>query len=111
MVYENGKGLRVTRVFTFYKGFQAAEYKTYFENVGSSELPMLSGVNAIDLWFPFSAFEQLVVHTPGEGEDPTTITVFPPREWAMTHNELLKAEGSGVPFNTWMMSTGKETDR
>ena len=108
MVYENGKGLRVTRVFTFYQAFQAAEYKTWFENVGSDELPMLSDVKPLDLWFPFSAFERLVVHTPGEGENPTTITVFPPREWAITHNKLLSEEGSGVPFNYWAMSTGKE---
>src|SRR5262249_25010894 len=68
MVYEDGKGLRVTRIFTFYKAFHAVEYKTYFENAGSQELQPLSGVNPLDLWFPFSAFERLMVHTMGGGE-------------------------------------------
>lgn len=105
MVYENAQGLRVTRVFTFYLKFQAAEYKTYFENIGSQDLPALSKVFPLDLWFPFSTFERLVVHTTGTGQ---TDMVYPVPFWTLTHYYLLKDSGSGMPGHEWAMGTGRE---
>ena len=102
MVCENGKGLRMTRVFTFYTRFQAAAYKTEFENIGSEDLPPLSQLAPLDLWFPFSACERLVVHTTGTG---ASDAVYPVPFWTLTHNYLLKDSGSGYPWHEWAMST------
>ena len=105
MEYENAQGLRVTRVFTFYPGFQAVEHKTYFENFGSQDLPALSHVSPVDLWFPFSAFERLVVHATGTG---TTDAVYPVPFWTLNKYYLLKDSGSGLPWSEWSMGTGTE---
>jgi len=81
MAYESDQGLRVTRVFTFYPAFQAAERVTRFENVGGQDLPALSRVSPLDLWYPFSAFERLVVHTIGAGPEDA---VYPSQPWTLT---------------------------
>jgi len=106
MVYENAKGLRMKRVFTFYQAFQAAEYRVDFENIGSGDLPTLSDVNPLDLWYPFSAFERLVVHTTGTGE--AIDAIYPVPFWTLRHVYLLKDSGSGYPFHEWSMSSGDE---
>ena len=105
MVYENDKGLRVTRVFTFYPGYEAVEHKTHFENVGDQDLPPLSRISAMDLWYPFSAFERLVIHTTGVGDQEAA---HPCQFWTLNKYYLLKDSGSGIPYSSWNMSSGKE---
>ena len=109
MVYQNSEGLRVTRIFTFYPDYGAVEFRTSYENVGSQDLPPVTPGSDLDLWFPFSAFERLVVHSTGTE---ATDNVYPVPLWTLKKSYLLKDSGAGMPSNIWTLGKGQEvTDR